>query len=192
VPTEYCRHIRINGKRCCSPAIRGKCFCHFHISINARMRALNPPALTGQMPTVIHPLNTDENRQREPLLAEYFSGTSPQIPLSLDFPPLEDRESIQVALSMLISALGQNRLDPRRASTILYGLQVASSNARNLNLEPGPNKVVRSTVLDSDGHELAPDEDPQEITEFNEWLADYEEQEDEEEEEGNTDDQDAQ
>jgi hypothetical protein len=164
MPTNYCRHIRTNGRRCCSPALSSSAFCYYHGHSIQRHRGLNPPA--DAMPTIIHPLNTDENRQRDPIIAEYFSGYAPQPgPLSLDFPALDDRESIQVALSMLISALGQNRIDPKRAGPILYGLQVASSNARKLNLEPGSNKVVRSTVIDSTGQELAPDEDPQEITE---------------------------
>jgi hypothetical protein len=173
--TPYCRHIRTNGRRCCSFAVRHESLCYFHRSINARMRQLNPPPAAGAMPTIIHPLNTTEHRQREPILAEYFAGVAPQpAPLALNFPVLEDRESIQVALSMLISALGQNRLDPKLATTMLYGLQVASANAVKLDIQPTANEVVRSTVIDSTGAELAPDEDPREIIEFNEWLENYE------------------
>jgi hypothetical protein len=183
MPTSYCRHIRVNGRRCSSPALRTSAFCYYHGHSIERHRGLNARAAVGALPTIIHPLNTDEHRQRNPLLAEYFAGVAPNpAPLVLDFPPLEDRESIQVALSMLISALGQNRLDPKLATTMLYGLQVASSNALKLDLEPGSNKVVRTTVIDSTGAELAPDEDPQEIIEFNEWLENYDEDEVEEEE----------
>jgi hypothetical protein len=182
MPTTYCRHIRTNGRRCCSPALRTSAFCYYHGHSIERHRGLNPPAAADAMPTIIHPLNTTEHRQREPILAEYFAGVAPQAArLVLDFPALEDRESIQVALSMLISALGQHRLDPKLATTMLYGLQVASANALKLNLEPGSNKVVRSTVLDPTGQELAPDEDPQEIIEFNEWLENYDEDEEDEE-----------
>jgi hypothetical protein len=180
--TPYCRHIRTNGRRCCSFAVRGASLCYFHRSVNARMRSINPPPADDAIPTIIHPLNTADHRQRDPILAEYFAGTRPQAPLDLDFPTLEDRESIQVALSMLISALGHNRIDPKRAGPILYCLQVATSNAPKLNIEPGANKVVRSTVIDPSGHELAPDEDPQEITEFNQWLAELEADENEQDE----------
>ena len=91
---------------------------------------------------------------------------------------------------MLISALGQNRLETKQAGMMFYGLQVASNNARKLDLEPGNNQIVRSIVTDPSGQQIAPDEDPQEITDFNEWLADYEanqigdddEEEDEEDE----------
>jgi hypothetical protein len=30
-PVERCQHIRMNGDRCGSPALRGREFCHFHI-----------------------------------------------------------------------------------------------------------------------------------------------------------------
>jgi hypothetical protein len=180
--TPYCRHIRTNGRRCCSFAVRHESLCYFHRTINARMRQLNPPPAADALPTIIHPLNTDEHRQRNPILAEYFAGVAPNpVPLTLDFPVLEDRESIQVALSMLIGALGRNRLDPKLATTMLYGLQVASANALKLNIQPNANEVVRSTVIDSAGAELAPDEDPQEIIDFNEWLEDYTDDEEDEE-----------
>jgi hypothetical protein len=183
MPTTYCRHIRTNGRRCCSPALRTSAFCYYHGRSIERHRGLSLPAAADGMPTIIHPLNTDEQRQRNPILAEYFAGVAPNpAPLTLNFPVLEDRESIQVALSMLISALGQNRLDPKLATTMLYGLQVASANALKLHLEPSANQVVRSTVIDSTGAELAPDEDPQEIIEFNEWLENYDEDEAEDEE----------
>jgi hypothetical protein len=169
MPTPYCRHIKINGRRCCSLAMRGKSLCYFHYGMNAHHRALHPPK---PEPTIIHPLNVDAARlQREPLLAEYFSPPRPG-PLTLDFPALEDRDSIQIALSMLIAALGQDRIDPRRAGTILYGLQVASSNARNLS--HNQSRTVRDTVLDDAGLHLAPDEDPEEIAELQQFLADQE------------------
>jgi hypothetical protein len=197
MPTTYCRHILANGRRCCSPALRGKAFCYFHTSVNESHRALNaaPPDPTS---TIIHPLNPDardgRNAQREPLLAQYFNVPPP--PLALDFPPLENREAIQVALSMLISALAANRLDPTRASTILYGLQVASANARDLTR--GEDKVVRDTVLDESGHHLALDEDPEEITSWNQYVSELEsddededeDDEDEDEEEEDEDDED--
>jgi hypothetical protein len=184
MPTTYCRHIRTNGRRCCSPALRTSAFCYYHGHSIERHRGLKAPAATDAMPAIIHPLNTDEHRQRNPILAEYFAGVAPQpAPLMLAFPPLEDRESIQIALSMLICALGQNRLDPKLATTMLYGLQVASANAVKLDLQPSANQVVRSTVIDPTGAELAPDEDPQEIIEFNKWLEHYDDDDDEEEDE---------
>jgi hypothetical protein len=121
----------------------------------------------------MHPLALDRERmKREPALAQYFG--IPTGPLLLDFPQIEDRESIQLSLSMLLAALGQDRLDPKRATVMLYGLQVASSNAAKLSGDSA--HVVSETTLDEAGNELAPDEDPAEIAERAQFLADFEEE----------------
>jgi hypothetical protein len=158
--TEICRHIRVNGTRCGSPAISGRSFCYFHIHIARRHRSVTQRSTQQEaIPTVIHPLNSDGDRQREPLVAEYFVPSRGA--LTLDLPPLEDCESIQMALSMLITAMAQNRIDPKRATPLLYGLQVASVHARSLPREPTSlASFVRQTVTDDEGQELAPDEDP--------------------------------
>jgi hypothetical protein len=68
---------------------------------------------------------------------------------------LEDRESIQVALSVVINALATGALDSRRATALLYGLQLASSNAATLNLMPYAPDVVRTAESTPDGLDLA-------------------------------------
>lgn len=54
----------------------------------------------------------------------------------IELTALEDRESVQVALSVVINALATGNLDIKRATALLYGLQLASSNARGLYIEP--------------------------------------------------------
>ena len=158
MPTEFCRHIRINGERCGSPALRSETFCYYHVEQDRRHRRSNPRS--SATPTILHPMTLQDGSQREPTLA------APTEPLQLDFPPLEDRHSIQLALSLVINALAQNRIDHKSAALILYGLQVASSNARTLDSATTPDKPtpkVRSTVLDeASGTQIAPDEDPEE------------------------------
>lgn len=161
MPTKFCRHIRTNGERCGSPALTSEVFCYYHVQLGKRHRSLNP--LHEQIETVIHPMTLQDGTQREPHTAEYIAG-NPAVPLQLDFPALEDRHSIQLALSMLITALAQDRLDPKRAAILLYGLQVASANARDLIPALPPHKrtsKVRQTVLDASGILIAPDEDPE-------------------------------
>jgi hypothetical protein len=183
MPTEYCRHIRANGTRCRSLALATDTRCHWHRDLRARHGAIDPPP-DGTV-NIIHPLNFDPGKlQREPLLAEYYSQT--RGPLELRFPALEDRQSVQLAISMLISALGLNRIEPKRAMAMLYGLQVASSNASHLPMSEG--SVVTDTVRDESGDELAPDEDPQEVIENRQILeelarmqSDEEDEEDEDE-----------
>lgn len=188
MPTEYCRHIRANGTRCRSFALSGHTLCYWHQDISARHRALNPANLV--LPESIPEQHRNlELLQRDPLMAQYY-GLKDQLhgPIDIDFPALEDRESIQVAVSMLVSALGKNRLDPKRAATILYGLQVASSNVAKLTYNT--TQVVRETVRDDSGGELAVDEDPEEVIELNQLLDKLEQERQEDDDEDDEDDKD--
>jgi hypothetical protein len=51
---------------------------------------------------------------------------APEEPLKL--PILEDRSSIQIALTLILDGLSSSQLDPKRAGLLLYGLQIASQN----------------------------------------------------------------
>jgi hypothetical protein len=72
---------------------------------------------------------------------------------SLDLPPLEDAVSIQLALIDVAQALAANRIDTKRAGLLLYALQVASTNVRNMHI---PLDSVRSVTYTDDGAPLAP------------------------------------
>jgi hypothetical protein len=135
-------------------ALSGQTLCYYHARTGRLHRSIVPQP--DPIPTVIHPLTLDDGMQRAPVHA-----TPPAPPLQLDLPPLEDRESIQLALSMIISAMAQNRIETKRATSMVYALQVASSNARSLNLQPSRSSIVTETVLDADGQQIAPDEDPE-------------------------------
>jgi hypothetical protein len=73
----------------------------------------------------------------------------------IELSALEDRESVQVALSVVINALAIGQLDIKRATALLYGLQLASNNARGLLTEPFAANVVRAIELSPDGLDLA-------------------------------------
>lgn len=98
VPRQ-CEHIKANGEFCGSPALRGRNYCYFHLThIGRRLRA------------------------------QRLSQRTPEAPLPLELPPLEDADSIQIALMQVIDAVLNNRLDNKRAGLVLYALQTASSN----------------------------------------------------------------
>jgi hypothetical protein len=175
VPTTICRHIRANGVRCKSAALRGEPLCYYHHRDHLRYPNRSRPALAPEdnsIDTILHPLNTDsDGSQRDPLrvdlrsnplIQEYFSpphlGGGGGGGVTLDFPPLEDRDSIQIAISMVISALGQGLIETRRAGMMLYALQVASANAKTLTHDADS---VTDVVPAPDGRDLAPDEDPE-------------------------------
>lgn len=139
-----CRQIRSNGARCGSPALRGKAFCYWHFNSLRRHTAAKP------VPTEAAILTPRDNTREPQLVHQPIAA-----PLTLDLPPLEDREAIQLAVSMLCAALARNEIEPRRAALLRYGLQVASSNVRGLDLEPSPSCAVREVVSGENGEDLA-------------------------------------
>ncbi len=144
-----CRHIHVMGRRCGSPALNAKPYCYFHARSILRHRA---PADTHE--TILHPLRADALGQLAPALVPPA--------LTFDFPTIEDRESIQVSASMILTALGRNILDPRRAATMLYALQVATAVTRTDDDGISEYLVETETVLSPDGADMATDDDPDE------------------------------
>jgi hypothetical protein len=174
--TIYCRHIRPSGRRCQMRALTGNAFCYYHESVNAHLRTLHPP--DDGTHNMIHPMNLSaEKFQREPILAEYYSKT--RGPIELQFPTLEDADSIQLALSMVLTALGQNRIDLKRASGIIYTLQVASANVRNTT--GNASNTVTEVLTDDAGNLISADEDPEEVLETQRLLEELQQEQDAEE-----------
>ncbi len=75
----------------------------------------------------------------------------------LDLPALEDRGSIQMALSQVIGALAAGRIDATKAGRVIYALQVAAQFAPSFPRSPSSDQVD-SITRTSDGDELAPEE----------------------------------
>ncbi len=163
MPTKFCRHIKANGERCGSLALLSQPFCYYHVELERRHRRCSTRRDTTL--TVLHPMTLQDGSQRDPLLAE------PSAHLQLNFPPLEDRHSIQIALSMVITALAEDRIDPKRAALLFYGLQVASLNAHKLNPVPRRElgKVSKTVVDESNGNLIAPDEEPEDPEETQDY-----------------------
>jgi hypothetical protein len=61
----------------------------------------------------------------------------------IQLPLLEDATSIQVAIQEVADAIVQERIDHRRAGLLLFALQTATSNLKNLDTEP---KKLRETA----------------------------------------------
>ena len=153
-----CRHIKTNGRRCQSPAVHRGTYCHFHRTLHdAHTKGFPPPNALGFMPT--------EHIEKmlsygEPLaeLAKAFPS-----PSRMTLPPLEDAESVQVAISLIFSDMASGRVEHTRARSLLYALQLASYNFRTLAMiqaahaaqprteDPMAHRVVRSRQ----GHTLA-------------------------------------
>jgi hypothetical protein len=136
-----CRHIKTNGRRCQSPAITGSIFCFYHRTFRRSHDAACTAKIGPLRPETVQYLL--ENGQNPAQFA-----TSP----AYAFPPLEDAESIQLAISLLFSAIAAGQVDPVQGRSLLYALQVASFNVRALapalasgdDLSTLPRRVVRT------------------------------------------------
>lgn len=75
--------------------------------------------------------------------------------LALELPStLEDHGAIQLALSEIVTAVADHRIETKRAGILLYALQIASNNARHRD-EIVCATAVAETVLTDQGEELA-------------------------------------
>jgi hypothetical protein len=166
---ELCRHIKTNGLQCKGAALAGGIWCYFHHRLHQRHTAFRPTQATrGYLIPGQH----------------------------IELTALEDRESVQVALSVVINALATGQLDIKRATALLYGLQLASNNARGLYTEPGAANTVRTIEPSPEGLDLA---EPGAVCEVEDtpdtpllWEGfedDNEEEEEDEEEEQYTEEQ---
>ncbi len=156
-----CRHIKTNGTRCKAPSLTDGLWCYFHHRLHQRHTAFRPTEATrGYLIPGQH----------------------------IELTALEDRESVQVALSVVINALATGNLDIKRATALLYGLQLACNNARGLHTEPYAANTVRSIEPSPEGLDLA---EPGAICEVQDPLDPkllWEEFEDDEEEDEDNDD----
>jgi hypothetical protein len=123
-----CRHIRTNGLRCKAAALTGGFWCYFHQNLHQSHQVF---------------------RHNEAARGYLIPGQH------VELTTLEDRDSVQLALSIVINALATGQLETRRATALLYGLQVASANAVNLDLRPSPSEVVRTFEPTAQGDLLA-------------------------------------
>ena len=150
VKIPLCRHIKTNGRRCQSPALTGGVLCYFHSNLHHAHR--RPPVVealsSGWQESAVEAEGDPEGDAFA--LARVYPRQD-----EIQFPPLEDAESIQVSISLLVAALARNRIDSKRAAVLLYGLQLASSNARSIIIEPATASIVRTLARTKSGIDLA-------------------------------------
>ena len=104
---KECRHIKTDGKKCHSPAMRGSAYCYFHAWPRRR-----PPA------TRLSAANSARHQAPSP------AGKIPE--QLIDTSRIGTHGAIHDALTQVIAALGSSRMSPRRAAVLLHGLQIAA------------------------------------------------------------------
>lgn len=94
MPYPLCRHIKTNGLQCEAPSLTGESFCYFHTRLHQRHAAFR---------------HTDRTR------GYLVPGQH------IELAPIEDRDSVQLALSLVINALAAGQLEtaePPPSSTV--------------------------------------------------------------------------
>ncbi len=109
MPTPTCDYVKPNGEFCGSMALHGRAYCHWHLTcVGRRVKA-----------------------DKQEVTLDYMAAP-------LDLPPLEDANSIQVAIMQVMDALMRQRIGPKISGQLLYALQIASSNLKlGVNFKPG-------------------------------------------------------
>ncbi len=153
---SLCRHIKTNGNRCKAPSLTNGLWCYFHHRLHERHKTY---------------------RHTEATRGYLVPGQH------IELTALEDRESVQLALSCVINALATGRLETKRATALLYGLQLASNNAATLRNEP--YAPVRTVEPSPEGLDLAEprlvEEEPEPNLTFDPVDEDDEDEEEDEE-----------
>jgi hypothetical protein len=110
MPTKkrQCDHVLTNGQVCDAIPLRDSRFCYWHHK--ARVRDRRNDHIGGK-------INMEGNT-------------------GLTLPLLEDANAIQLTIQEIMQAILDRRIDSKRAGLLLYSLQLASSNVRNLSSRP--------------------------------------------------------
>jgi hypothetical protein len=124
-----CRHIMPSGARCHSPALREKPYCFYHMKL--------------------HRLEVEET-------APQSSKNRKKRDTPLEITTVEDPGAVQLALTRVLDAIASERLDPRRAGQLLYGLQIAASLAMR-HQQFAAYDAEQIVSYDDNGQPLAPE-----------------------------------
>jgi hypothetical protein len=114
---DLCRHIKTSGTQCRGVALTGSPFCYFH----HRLHSAHAPYRRNQV-------------TRGSLLPGQH----------IELAPLEDRDSVLLALSQVVNALATGSLETKRATALFRGLQIAAAYAPELRKAPEPVLAVRT------------------------------------------------
>ena len=117
-----CHHLKVNGIQCGSPAQRYENFCYFH----TQNRRDNAPNNAPYDPSNTNSLNPDSLNNKSCLPP----------PSIIEFPNLEDANSIQVALAGVMRLLIGKQVEDRTATILFRALRTAASNVRFTSFEP--------------------------------------------------------
>ena len=133
MPVPLCRHIMASGLRCQSPALTMQRSCYFHRRQTSRHKNFSP----------------------NPRLDPFFEPGR-----HIRLLPVEDRSSLQMAISQTVNALATGQIEIKYGRAILFGLSLAAQQIRELEAHPqsapDPARVVTDIVFSDDHLDLVP------------------------------------
>ena len=116
-----------NGRQCQSPALRGGPLCFFHAKLqHTHRRPAKPESLASGWQE--YAIESEGEPEGDVFAVARVYPNQDEI----QFPPLEDAESVQLATSMLFQAIATGQIYFKRAKLLLYTLKIASINQRAL------------------------------------------------------------
>jgi len=145
-----CQHIKSSGARCRAVALTSGPFCFWHARIHRDHNQAN-----RDFPSFYLPENSVIARQENPEADLNHAGLRANYPISNELPPLEDAESIQIAISLIVRALADARIQHKQAALMLYALQIAANNVRAV--RPAIEDSVEHIATTDAGIEIAVD-----------------------------------
>jgi hypothetical protein len=171
-----CRHVRPSSDRCNAAAIKGNHWCYFHARLHEQQaqqakriaqeaeRRSRDASRQPRLPngTFAPSEETIDGGAHAVSSAIQPGAPVPSVetrhqpePLPFRLTAVEDSASIQLALIEVLQSLAAHQLDPKRAGLLLYGLQVASANAKNVHVDANS---IRSISYTKEGIPLATQE----------------------------------
>jgi len=103
---HICRHIFADGRRCGSPSLKTQNFCYYHYAHRSHS---------------VHGYRHWRNKHR--------NGAEDRLEL---FDGLDNPTSIQLAITTVAGRIAAGSIHPRAARSLLYALQLAANNVRNI------------------------------------------------------------
>ena len=142
ITTPLCTHIRTNGSVCQSPALKGEPLCFFHSNLRHTHR--RPPVVESLYSGWQEQAIEMEGDPEGDLLT--MNRVYPKQD-EIQFPPLEDAESVQLATSMLFQAIATGQIHFKRARLLLYTLKIAVINQRALTQSRAADAAADAAAL---------------------------------------------
>lgn len=141
-----CTFVKTNGVVCKGLAVKGRDRCHFHQD-NAEIAHAIKLATTYRRGDLMKFHLSNTAFCKVPGNNEVFDDTSAALFANLELPPIEDANSINQLINIIVRALTQQAIPARNAGLILYALQIASGNLDRLRAPMPPYDQVSTAPL---------------------------------------------